>query len=187
MPWYNLWAICIVLEAPKPNLLDAVCCRVEVVNGPRGFLVYILDVTSEILYFDFFIISAALSISLLFLKENFSISEGLPPEINLNNEKNNGETVLQLIRKNLVTSAHDISSGGLLVALSEMSIGSNLGAKIYKPKKLTNKFSKKNISSSKNSVNKENSSKGTTNKNSRFFKKKRKVFGKISNFKGKKK
>ena len=75
-----------------------------------------------------------------FLKENFSISEGLPPEINLNNEKNNGETVLQLIRKNLVTSVHDISSGGLLVALSEMSIGSNLGAKIYKPKKLTNKF-----------------------------------------------
>ena len=75
-----------------------------------------------------------------FLKENFSISEGLPPEINLNNEKNNGETVLQLIRKNLVTSVHDISSGGLLVALSEMSIGSNLGAKIYKPKKLTNIF-----------------------------------------------
>ena len=53
-----------------------------------------------------------------FLKENFSISEGLPPEINLNNEKNNGETVLKLIDKNLVTSVHDISSGGLLVALS---------------------------------------------------------------------
>ena len=54
-------------------------------------------------------------------------------------------------------------------------------------RKSTNKFSKKNISSSKNSVNKENSSKGTPNKNSRFFKKKRKVFGKTSNFKGKKK
>ena len=54
-------------------------------------------------------------------------------------------------------------------------------------RKSTNKFSKKNISSSKNSVNKENSSKGTPNKNSSFFKKKRKVFGKISNFKGKKK
>ena len=75
-----------------------------------------------------------------FLKENFSTSEGLPPEINLNNEKNNGETVLKLIRKNLVLSVHDVSSGGLLVSLSEMSIGSNLGAKIYKPKKLNNKF-----------------------------------------------
>ena len=64
----------------------------------------------------------------------------MPPEINLNNEKNNGETVLKLIRKNLVLSVHDVSSGGLLVSLSEMSIGSNLGAKIYKPKKLNNKF-----------------------------------------------
>ena len=32
---------------------------------------------------------------------------------------------------------HDISSGGLIVALAEMSIGSNFGLKIYKPKKLT--------------------------------------------------
>ena len=75
-----------------------------------------------------------------FLKENFSITEGLPPEVNLNNEKNNGETILKLIRKNLVLSAHDVSSGGLLVALSEMSIGSNLGAKILKPRKLRNKL-----------------------------------------------
>ena len=75
-----------------------------------------------------------------FLRENFSIAEGLPPEVNLNNEKNNGETILKLIRKNLVLSAHDVSSGGLLVALSEMSIGSNLGAKILKPRKLRNKL-----------------------------------------------
>ena len=75
-----------------------------------------------------------------FLRENFSITEGLPPEVNLNNEKNNGETILKLIRKNLVLSAHDVSSGGLLVALSEMSIGSNLGAKILKPRKLRNKL-----------------------------------------------
>ncbi len=75
-----------------------------------------------------------------FLKENFSISEGYPPEVNLNNEKNNGEIVLRLIRKNLISSAHDVSSGGLLVALSEMSIGSNFGVKIFKPKNLTNKL-----------------------------------------------
>ncbi len=75
-----------------------------------------------------------------FLRENFSISEGYPPEVNLNNEKNNGEIVLRLIRKNLISSAHDVSSGGLLVALSEMSIGSKFGAKIFKPKNLTNKL-----------------------------------------------
>ena len=73
-----------------------------------------------------------------FIKENFSINEGYPPEVNLKNEKENGENVLSLIQKNLVLSAHDVSSGGLLVSLSEMSIASNLGVKIQKPKKLTN-------------------------------------------------
>ena len=62
----------------------------------------------------------------------------MPPEINLRNEKNNGECLLKLINKNLVLSSHDISSGGLIVSLAEMVIGSNIGAKIYKPKKLTN-------------------------------------------------
>ena len=73
-----------------------------------------------------------------FIKENFSINEGYPPEVNLKNEKENGENVLSLIQKNLVLSAHDVSSGGLLVSLSEMSIASKLGVKIQKPKKLTN-------------------------------------------------
>ena len=73
-----------------------------------------------------------------FLKEVYSIIEGRPPEINLTNEKNNGECVLSLINKNLVLSAHDISSGGLITALSEMCIGSSIGIKVEKPKKLTN-------------------------------------------------
>ncbi len=75
-----------------------------------------------------------------FLKENFSISEGMPPEINLLNEKNNGESLLKLIDENLILSSHDVSNGGLITALSEMSISSNYGAKILKPKKLTNLF-----------------------------------------------
>ena len=73
-----------------------------------------------------------------FLKENYSITDGAPPEVNLLNEKNNGENVLKLIQANLVLSSHDISNGGLIVALSEMVISSNYGAKIQKPKKLTN-------------------------------------------------
>ena len=75
-----------------------------------------------------------------FLKENFSIIEGMPPEINLLNEKNNGECLLKLIDKNLLLSAHDISNGGLITAISEMSISSGYGAKINKPRKLTNLF-----------------------------------------------
>ena len=73
----------------------------------------------------------------IFLKEIYSITEGKPPKINLINEKNNGEIVLNLINKKLILSAHDISEGGLLTALSEMSLSSNIGVKIEKPKKLT--------------------------------------------------
>ena len=75
-----------------------------------------------------------------FLKENYSINEGMPPEINLLNEKNNGENVLKLIQNNLVLSSHDVSSGGLITALSEMTIDSDYGVKVSKPKKLTNLF-----------------------------------------------
>ena len=73
-----------------------------------------------------------------FLKENYSITEGMPPEVNLMNEKNNGECLLKLIDNNLILSSHDVSSGGLITALSEMSLKSEYGAKISKPKKLTN-------------------------------------------------
>jgi phosphoribosylformylglycinamidine synthase subunit PurL len=76
----------------------------------------------------------------VFYEEIFSISEGSPPEVNLLNEKNNGESVLEIIKNELVNSVHDVSSGGLLVALAEMSINSSFGAKINKPKELTNSF-----------------------------------------------
>ena len=75
-----------------------------------------------------------------FLKENYSINDGMPPEINLLNEKNNGECLLKLIENNLISSSHDVSNGGLITAISEMVLSSNYGAKIHKPKKLTNLF-----------------------------------------------
>ncbi len=74
----------------------------------------------------------------VFLQENFSIHDGPPPEVNLFNEKNNGLAILKLIKQDLVLSAHDISSGGMILALTEMSVASGLGLKIYKPKKFTN-------------------------------------------------
>ena len=69
-----------------------------------------------------------------------NISEGPPPDVNLMNERNNGEGVLNLIHSNLVESVHDVSSGGLIMSLAEMSISSNIGINIEKPKKLLNKF-----------------------------------------------
>ena len=76
----------------------------------------------------------------VFFEEVYSIIDGPPPEVNLTNEKNNGESVLKIIRDNLVNAVHDVSNGGLILALAEMSIGTELGVKISKPKKLTNKF-----------------------------------------------
>ena len=74
----------------------------------------------------------------VFFREIHSLNDGPPPEINLKNEKNNGDSILRLIEKNLLYSVHDVSAGGLLLALAEMSISSNLGLKIEKPKKLLN-------------------------------------------------
>ena len=76
----------------------------------------------------------------IFFEEIYSVIDGPPPEVNLLNEKNNGKMILELIKKNLVNSVHDISAGGLIIALSEMCIGSNLGIKIEKPKKMHNLF-----------------------------------------------
>ena len=72
-----------------------------------------------------------------FMREIYSANEGAPPEINLINEKNNGQSILNLINLNLVSSCHDVSSGGILISLAEMSIASMLGLKILKPKKFT--------------------------------------------------
>ena len=70
-----------------------------------------------------------------FFKEVLNINDGPPPEINLFNEKNNGLAIKTLIEKKLLKSVHDISGGGIIVALSEMCISGNIGAKIKIPVK----------------------------------------------------
>tara|TARA_B100001123_G_scaffold36390_1_gene37656 strand:+ start:3051 stop:5243 length:2193 start_codon:yes stop_codon:yes gene_type:complete len=76
----------------------------------------------------------------IFAKSILSEDKGPPPEINLFNEKNNGETILKLIEKNLVNSCHDVSSGGILVAISKMCMFGKKGIKLNPIKGLTNKF-----------------------------------------------
>ena len=69
-----------------------------------------------------------------FFREVLKINDGPPPEINFFNEKNNGISIQTLISKKLLNSVHDISSGGILVALSEMCISGKIGAKIKVPR-----------------------------------------------------
>jgi len=69
-----------------------------------------------------------------FFREVVGFKEGPPPEISLFNEKNNGLIIQTLISKKLISSAHDISSGGILVALTEMCISGKIGANIKVPR-----------------------------------------------------
>ena len=56
----------------------------------------------------------------IFAKEILNQKKGPPPEINLFNEKNNGETLLSLIQEGFIRSAHDVSVGGILIGISKM-------------------------------------------------------------------
>ena len=76
----------------------------------------------------------------LFARTILDEKNGPPPEINLFNEKNNGETLLQLIEKDYIKSAHDVSLGGIITALSKMSIKGNKGVILNKPKLLINEI-----------------------------------------------
>ena len=76
----------------------------------------------------------------LFARTILDEKNGPPPEVNLFNEKNNGESLLDLIDKDYIKSAHDISLGGLIIALSKMCIKGNKGIKLKKFKNLINEF-----------------------------------------------
>ncbi len=58
---------------------------------------------------------------------------GSPPPVNLDAEKAHGQFVREQIAFGQIKAAHDISDGGLLVALAEMALSGNLGADINIP------------------------------------------------------
>ncbi|WP_019535458.1 phosphoribosylformylglycinamidine synthase subunit PurL [Paenibacillus ginsengihumi] len=58
------------------------------------------------------------------------VTEGRPPHIDLDVEKRLLDTVLEAIRQGLVASAHDLSEGGLAVALAESCMSGGLGASV---------------------------------------------------------
>jgi len=76
----------------------------------------------------------------IFARDILNEKNGPPPEINLFNEKNNGETILSLIEKNYVKSAHDVSLGGIMIAVAKMCIKGKKGIKLKKPNYLINQF-----------------------------------------------
>ncbi|MBC7952191.1 MAG: phosphoribosylformylglycinamidine synthase subunit PurL [Rhodospirillaceae bacterium] len=71
----------------------------------------------------------------LYLREICGREEGAPPPVALHRERRKGELVRQLIGDGLVKACHDVSDGGLLVAVAEMSLASadRIGAALEAP------------------------------------------------------
>jgi phosphoribosylformylglycinamidine synthase subunit PurL len=66
----------------------------------------------------------------LWLRELQGREDGEPPRVDLADERLNGRIVRELIAAGKVTAVHDISDGGLLVAVAEMALASGIGAEL---------------------------------------------------------
>jgi len=66
----------------------------------------------------------------IYLREVLGREEGAPPPVDLAVEKRNGDFVRNLIRSGQVTAVHDVSDGGLGLAVIEMAMASGLGASL---------------------------------------------------------
>ena len=69
----------------------------------------------------------------LYLREVGGREEGAPPPVDLAAERRNGDLVRARIEAGQVGACHDISDGGLLVALTEMCLAGDVGAEITAP------------------------------------------------------
>jgi phosphoribosylformylglycinamidine synthase subunit PurL len=69
----------------------------------------------------------------LYLREVCGREQGAPPPVDLAAERRHGDFIRGLIGSGLVTAVHDVSDGGLLVALAEMAMASGIGAVLEAP------------------------------------------------------
>jgi phosphoribosylformylglycinamidine synthase len=69
----------------------------------------------------------------LYLREVEGIEAGAPPPVDLDREKRHGDFVRTLIETRRVTAVHDLSDGGLAVALAEMALAGRRGARVNLP------------------------------------------------------
>ena len=69
----------------------------------------------------------------LWLREVAGLEAGAPPPVDLAAERTRGEAVRWLIETGKATAVHDISDGGLLVALAEMALAGKIGCELTVP------------------------------------------------------
>ena len=66
----------------------------------------------------------------LWLRELHEREDGPPPPVDLDAERRHGELVRELIADGKVSAVHDVSDGGLLIALAEMAMASGIGCEL---------------------------------------------------------
>src|SRR5690606_34259089 len=66
----------------------------------------------------------------IYLRDVLGSTEGPAPSVDLDAERRNGDLVRGLIRNGQVSACHDISDGGLLLALAEMAMAATKGMNI---------------------------------------------------------
>lgn len=66
----------------------------------------------------------------VYLRDICGREEGAPPPVDLAAEKRNGDCVRGMIHAGTATAVHDLSDGGLLIALAEMAMAGGIGAKL---------------------------------------------------------
>jgi phosphoribosylformylglycinamidine synthase len=66
----------------------------------------------------------------LWLREVHGREDGAPPPIDLAAEKANGDFVRTHILNGTIRACHDVSDGGVLVAIAEMAMASGIGARL---------------------------------------------------------
>ena len=71
--------------------------------------------------------------SSLYLREIAGREDGAPPPVDLGAERRNGDAVRIEILAGRVSACHDVSDGGLLVALAEMAMAGGVGASAAAP------------------------------------------------------
>ncbi|MEO0672330.1 MAG: phosphoribosylformylglycinamidine synthase subunit PurL [Pseudomonadota bacterium] len=67
----------------------------------------------------------------LYQKHASGSLEGAPPPVDLSDEIKAGNLLRALIREDAVTAVHDVSDGGLIVALAEMALAGGIGLSVF--------------------------------------------------------
>ena len=67
----------------------------------------------------------------LWLREISGRQDGAPPPVDLEAERRNGDHVRGLIQAGTARACHDVSDGGILVAVAEMALAGNTGIRLF--------------------------------------------------------